>query len=67
MTGDFVAVEHISQHFRELQAGDVIVCISPAAPGRAVLKRILGMVNTLGNIFVSRRLTESLAWRQHLR
>ncbi|KAG0177400.1 IMP1 inner mitochondrial membrane peptidase-like [Apophysomyces sp. BC1021] len=43
MTGDFVAVEHISKHFREFEAGDVVVCISPAAPGRAVLKRILGM------------------------
>lgn len=40
-----VGVEHITQHFRELRIGDVIVCTSPAVPGRAVLKRIIGMVN----------------------
>ncbi|ORY97253.1 peptidase S24/S26A/S26B/S26C [Syncephalastrum racemosum] len=43
MTGDIVAVEHVSHHFRGYQMGDVVVCISPASPGRAVLKRILGM------------------------
>lgn len=39
-----VAVEHISQHYRELEIGDVIICISPSKPGRAVLKRVIGMV-----------------------
>ncbi|KAI9495657.1 peptidase S24/S26A/S26B/S26C [Zychaea mexicana] len=43
MTGDIVAVEHITPHFRGYRMGDVVVCISPAAPGRAVLKRILGL------------------------
>ncbi|CEJ01184.1 hypothetical protein RMCBS344292_15219 [Rhizopus microsporus] len=38
-----VGVEHITQRFRELRIGDVIVCTSPAVPGRAVLKRIIGM------------------------
>lgn len=47
MTGDIVAVEHVSHHFRGYQMGDVVVCISPASPGRAVLKRILGMVSVL--------------------
>jgi inner membrane protease subunit 1 len=40
-----VAVEHISQHYRELDIGDVIICISPSKPGRAVLKRVIGMVH----------------------
>lgn len=40
-----VGVEHITQRFRELRIGDVIVCTSPAVPGRAVLKRIIGMVS----------------------
>lgn len=40
-----VAVEHISHHYRELEIGDVIICMSPAKPGRAVLKRVIGMVN----------------------
>lgn len=39
-----VAVEHISHHFRELEIGDVVICISPAKPGRSVLKRVIGMV-----------------------
>ncbi|CAO3597836.1 unnamed protein product [Absidia cylindrospora] len=43
LTGDIVLVEHISQRFKPLRAGDVIVCMSPAVPGRAVLKRIIGM------------------------
>ncbi|KAI9315759.1 mitochondrial inner membrane protease subunit 1 [Dichotomocladium elegans] len=43
MTGDIVAVEHITKHFRDYRLGDVVVCISPAVPGRAVLKRILGL------------------------
>ncbi|KAI8882729.1 mitochondrial inner membrane protease subunit 1 [Backusella circina FSU 941] len=38
-----VGVEHISQHFREVKVGDVIICMSPSIPGRAVLKRIIGM------------------------
>ncbi|KAI7889022.1 peptidase S24/S26A/S26B/S26C [Mucor mucedo] len=38
-----VAVEHVSHHFRELEIGDVVVCISPAKPGRSVLKRVIGM------------------------
>ncbi|KAI9355885.1 peptidase S24/S26A/S26B/S26C [Pilaira anomala] len=38
-----VAVEHISPHFREYKIGDVVICMSPAKPGRVVLKRILGM------------------------
>ncbi|KAI8333266.1 mitochondrial inner membrane protease subunit 1 [Choanephora cucurbitarum] len=42
MTG-LIAVEHISQHFRELEIGDVIVCMSPAKPGRVVLKRVVGL------------------------
>lgn len=40
-----VAVEHISPHFRGYKIGDVVICMSPAKPGRVVLKRILGMVN----------------------
>ncbi|KAI8366719.1 mitochondrial inner membrane protease subunit 1 [Radiomyces spectabilis] len=43
MTGDFIAVEHLSKRFETLNPGDVIVCMSPAVPGRAVMKRILGM------------------------
>ncbi|KAI8096789.1 mitochondrial inner membrane peptidase complex catalytic subunit [Halteromyces radiatus] len=43
MTGDIMLIEHISQRFKSLQTGDVIVCISPSVPGRAVLKRIIGM------------------------
>lgn len=45
MTGDIVAVEHITPHFRGYRMGDVVVCISPAVPGRAVLKRVLGLVS----------------------
>ncbi|KAI8377972.1 peptidase S24/S26A/S26B/S26C [Radiomyces spectabilis] len=41
MTGDIILVDRISQRFRALRTGDVIVCTSPAVPGRAVLKRIL--------------------------
>lgn len=40
-----VAVEHISKYYRDLEIGDVVVCISPAKPGRAVLKRVIGLVN----------------------
>ncbi|KAG2221813.1 hypothetical protein INT45_013309 [Circinella minor] len=43
ISGTIVAVEHITPHFRGYRMGDVVVCISPAAPGRAVLKRILGL------------------------
>jgi inner membrane protease subunit 1 len=42
-----VGVEHITQHFRELQIGDVIICMSPSVPGRAVLKRVIGMVTNI--------------------
>lgn len=40
-----VAVEHLSQHFRPVEIGDVIVCTSPVKPGRTVLKRVIGLVN----------------------
>jgi hypothetical protein len=40
-----VAVEHITQHYRDLEIGDVIICMSPAKPGRSVLKRVIGLVN----------------------
>ncbi|SAM04779.1 hypothetical protein [Absidia glauca] len=43
LTGDVMLVEHISKHFKSLERGDVIVCMSPSVPGRAVLKRIIGM------------------------
>ncbi|KAI8333723.1 mitochondrial inner membrane peptidase complex catalytic subunit [Chlamydoabsidia padenii] len=43
MTGDIMLVEHISQRFKSLEPGDVIVCMSPSVPGRSVLKRIIGM------------------------
>ncbi|KAI8070423.1 mitochondrial inner membrane peptidase complex catalytic subunit [Gongronella butleri] len=43
MSGDIVLVDHISPRFKPLAPGDVIVCWSPAIPGRAVLKRIIGM------------------------
>jgi hypothetical protein len=42
-----VGVEHITRHFRELQIGDVIICMSPSVPGRAVLKRVIGMVTNI--------------------
>jgi inner membrane protease subunit 1 len=45
MDGDIVAIEHLSKKFKKLTVGDVVVCISPVNPGRAVCKRILGMVN----------------------
>lgn len=44
MTGDIVAVDHITPRFKGYDLGDVVVCISPCVPGRAVLKRILGLV-----------------------
>lgn len=44
MDGDIVAIEHLSRKFKRLSVGDVVVCISPVNPGRAVCKRILGMV-----------------------
>lgn len=47
MDGDIVAIEHLSKKFKKLTVGDVVVCISPVNPGRAVCKRILGMVNEL--------------------
>ncbi|CAO3643187.1 unnamed protein product [Cunninghamella blakesleeana] len=56
MTGDIVLVEHISQRFKALQPGDVIVCVSPAVPGRLVLKRILGLPGD--NICVDPAITE---------
>ncbi|KAL1927626.1 hypothetical protein VTP01DRAFT_3447 [Rhizomucor pusillus] len=43
MTGDIVAVDHITPRFKGYDLGDVVVCISPCVPGRAVLKRILGL------------------------
>ncbi|KAI9308911.1 peptidase S24/S26A/S26B/S26C [Cunninghamella echinulata] len=43
MTGDVVLVEHISQRFKALEHGDVVICVSPAVPGRLVLKRIIGL------------------------
>ncbi|GAB5593822.1 hypothetical protein Unana1_08722 [Umbelopsis nana] len=43
MDGDIVAIEHLSKRFKRLSVGDVVVCISPVNPGRAVCKRILGM------------------------
>ncbi|KAK4514184.1 protein homooligomerization [Mucor velutinosus] len=38
-----VAVEHITHHFRDLEIGDVVICMSPAKPGRSVLKRVIGL------------------------
>ncbi|KAI8976795.1 peptidase S24/S26A/S26B/S26C [Pilobolus umbonatus] len=38
-----VLIDHITQRFRSLDIGDVIICMSPAVPGRSVLKRIVGM------------------------
>jgi signal peptidase I len=49
LTGDVMLVEHISKHFKSLERGDVIVCMSPSVPGRAVLKRIIGMVGKENN------------------
>ncbi|KAI8582800.1 hypothetical protein K450DRAFT_224846 [Umbelopsis ramanniana AG] len=43
MDGDIVAIEHLSKRYKRLSVGDVVVCISPVNPGRAVCKRILGM------------------------
>lgn len=40
-----VAVEHITHHFRDLEIGDVVICMSPAKPGRSVLKRVIGLVS----------------------
>ncbi|KAG2235030.1 hypothetical protein INT48_008953 [Thamnidium elegans] len=42
-TSGIVAIEHISRHFKEYAIGDVVICTSPAKPGRNVLKRIIGM------------------------
>ncbi|OAD75232.1 hypothetical protein PHYBLDRAFT_110625 [Phycomyces blakesleeanus NRRL 1555(-)] len=42
MTGDIILADHISGYFSEPEIGDVVVCISPHAPGRAVLKRVVG-------------------------
>ncbi|KAG2177280.1 hypothetical protein INT43_007937 [Umbelopsis isabellina] len=47
MDGDIVAIEHLSKKFKKLTVGDVVVCISPVNPGRAVCKRILGMVTEM--------------------
>ncbi|KAI8637402.1 peptidase S24/S26A/S26B/S26C [Parasitella parasitica] len=38
-----VAVDHITHHFRDLEIGDVVICMSPAKPGRSVLKRVIGL------------------------
>ncbi|KAI7906732.1 peptidase S24/S26A/S26B/S26C, partial [Cokeromyces recurvatus] len=38
-----VAFESISQRFRDLEIGDVVICKSPLKPGRAVLKRVIGL------------------------
>lgn len=58
MTGDIVAVEHITPHFRGYRMGDVVVCISPAVPGRAVLKRVLGLVSEGSVVSTSRMYTQ---------
>ncbi|KAI9487471.1 MAG: mitochondrial inner membrane protease subunit 1-like protein [Benjaminiella poitrasii] len=42
MTG-LVAVERLSYYFRDLEIGDVVICKSPIKPGRAVLKRVIGL------------------------
>lgn len=42
-----VAVEHITHHFRDLEIGDVVICMSPAKPGRSVLKRVIGLVSAM--------------------
>jgi inner membrane protease subunit 1 len=47
MIGDIVVLEHFSHKLKRLEIGDVVVCISPTNPWRAVCKRILGMVNLL--------------------
>lgn len=51
MTGDIVAVDHITPRFKGYDLGDVVVCISPCVPGRAVLKRILGLVSIRSDFF----------------
>ncbi|CAB4379105.1 mitochondrial inner membrane protease subunit 1 [Rhizophagus irregularis] len=43
MIGDIVVLEHFSPKLKRLEIGDVVVCISPTNPWRAVCKRILGM------------------------
>lgn len=50
MIGDIVVLEHFSPKLKRLEIGDVVVCISPTNPWRAVCKRILGMVNSLKRI-----------------
>ncbi|RUP52395.1 peptidase S24/S26A/S26B/S26C [Jimgerdemannia flammicorona] len=43
MVGDLVVLEHLSPQLKRVDVGDVVVCVSPTNPGRAVCKRILGM------------------------
>ncbi|RIA91989.1 peptidase S24/S26A/S26B/S26C [Glomus cerebriforme] len=43
MFGDIVALEHFSPKLKRLDIGDVVVCISPTNPWRAICKRIIGM------------------------
>ncbi len=49
--GDIVVLEHFSPKLKRLEIGDVIVCISPTNPLRAVCKRIIGMVNHRKKVF----------------
>ncbi|KAI8821455.1 mitochondrial inner membrane peptidase complex catalytic subunit [Fimicolochytrium jonesii] len=43
VAGDLVVVEHVSQYFRALTLGDVVVCVSPYDPRRSICKRVLGL------------------------
>ncbi|CAG8531118.1 8477_t:CDS:2 [Paraglomus occultum] len=40
---DIVAYERISPRLMNIDTGDVVVCISPRNPRRAVMKRVIGM------------------------
>ncbi|KAI7851457.1 peptidase S24/S26A/S26B/S26C [Circinella umbellata] len=64
ISGRIVGVEHITPHFRGYRMGDVVVCISPAASGRAVLKRIFGLIKSLiiTIIIYILRVPEGHAW-----
>ncbi|TPX58759.1 hypothetical protein SpCBS45565_g07921 [Spizellomyces sp. 'palustris'] len=43
IVGDIVVVEHVSRHYRKLDLGDVVVCVSPTDPQKAICKRVLGL------------------------
>ncbi|KAI9024424.1 peptidase S24/S26A/S26B/S26C [Phycomyces nitens] len=43
MTGDVVLADHISGYFSKPNIGDVVICMAPHAPGRFVMKRVVGL------------------------